>query len=163
LAYDRSYYNEDYTNRNDLDTISVARDDEYLYFRITTVADITAYTGTDSRWMNIWIKTQNGGTTNSLGYDYVINREVIDETRSKVLKATGDATYIQSGEAEYKASGNVMLVKVPLSALGLSKDNYDIEFKVSDNVKATAKSTILEFYNSGDSAPIGGLNYKFGY
>lgn len=117
----------------------------------------------DTEWMNIWIKTQNGGTKNSLGYHYVINREVIDGSRSKVLKSTGDASYEQAGEAEYKVSGNVMFVKVPLSALGLSEDNYDIEFKVSDNVKATVKTNILEFYNSGDSAPIGGLNYKFGY
>lgn len=163
LAYDRSYYNEDSSNRNDIDTIRVARDSEYLYFRITTLADITAYKDKDVKWMNVWIKTQNGGTTNSLGYDYVINRELIDDNRSKILRAIGNASYEQAGEAEYKVQSNVMLVKVPLSALGLSEKNYDIEFKVSDNVKATAKSTILEFYNSGDSAPIGGLNYKYGY
>ena len=113
--------------------------------------------------MNIWIKTQNGGTENSLGYQYVINREIIDGVRSRVLKSKGGADYKATGEAEYKVSGKVMLVKIPLSALGLSEKNYDIEFKVSDNVKATAKTDILEFYNSGDSAPIGGLSYKFGY
>lgn len=163
LSYDRSYYNEDDSNRNDIDTVQVARDSENLYFRITTVSDITAHSENDLKWMNIWLKTQNGGTKNSLGYDYVINREVIDGTHSKVLRSTGDATCEEAGRAEYQVQGKVMLVKIPLSALGLSKDNYDIEFKVSDNVKATAKTDILEFYNSGDSAPIGGLNYKFGY
>ncbi len=163
LSYDRSYYNEDDSNRNDIDTVQVARDSENLYFRITTVSDITAHAENDLKWMNIWLKTQNGGKRNSLGYEYVINREVIDGTHSKVLKSMGDATYEEAGKAEYRVQGKVMLVKIPLSALGLSKDNYDIEFKVSDNVKATAKTDILEFYNSGDSVPIGGLNYKFGY
>lgn len=163
LSYDRSYYNEDDSNRNDIDTIRVARDDAHLYFRITTADEITSYTSGDQKWMNIWIKTQNGGTENSLGYQYVINREIIDGVRSRVLKSKGGADYKATGEAEYKVFGKVILVKIPLSALGLSEKNYDIEFKVSDNVKATAKTDILEFYNSGDSAPIGGLSYKFGY
>ena len=163
ISYDRSYYNEDYTNRNDIDTVWVARDAEYLYFRITAAEDITAHSSGDLRWMNIWLNTQNSGTKNAIGYQYVINREILDGSRSKVLKATDSAKYEQTGEAEYAVSGNVMLVRIPLSALGLTEDNYDIEFKVSDNVKATANSDILEFYNSGDSAPIGGLSYKFGY
>lgn len=53
-----------------------------------------------------------------------------------------------------------MLVKVALKDLGLSSDNYHIEFKVADNVTAYDH---VELYRSGDVAPIGRLNYSYGY
>ena len=54
-----------------------------------------------------------------------------------------------------------MVVAVPLSALGLTAESCHIEFKVSDNV--TKCDDIMDYYVSGDSAPIGRLSYSYGY
>ncbi len=57
--------------------------------------------------------------------------------------------------------GNVMQVRIKLSDLGLSADDFYMQFKVTDNVKKA--SDPLSFYTSGDSAPIGRLSYTYGY
>ena len=54
-----------------------------------------------------------------------------------------------------------MLCAVPLSALGLTSDSCYIQFKVTDNVQNPGD--IMDYYVTGDSAPIGRLSYAYGY
>ena len=70
---------------------------------------------------------------------------------------------VDCGTADLFVEGNVMVVRAKLSDLGLSATNYDIEFKVTDNVKEADEFNYLDYYRTGDSAPIGRLNYKYGY
>lgn len=149
----------DNSGRNDIETVKVARDDEYLYFRVTTKDDITSYTDGDEKWMNILLKTDNG-TSLWNGYNYVLNRSVSGD-KTAVMKASRDGKSLEKcGEGEVKVYGKTMLVKVALKDLGLSSSNYHIEFKVADNVAAYDH---VELYRSGDAAPIGRLNYSYGY
>lgn len=149
----------DESGRNDIETVKVARDDEYLYFRVTTKDDITSYTDGDEKWMNILLKTDNG-TSLWNGYNYVLNRSVSGD-KTAVMKASRDGKSLEKcGEGEVKVYGKTMLVKVALKDLGLSSSNYHIEFKVADNVAAYDH---VELYRSGDAAPIGRLNYSYGY
>lgn len=158
--YDGGAKYEDYSNRNDIDKIQVARDYKNLYFRIQTVNDITEYRQGDLRWMNLRINTSNSKNKDAMGYEYLLNSKILEDNKSIVLRAGTDGKYKEIGKSEYSVSGNVMIVKVPLSLLGLNAAECEIEFKVTDNVKTT---NLLEYYVSGDSAPIGTLNYKFGY
>ena len=147
----------DATGRNDIDTISILHDAQYLYFRITCVEDITAYTAGDSGWMNLWLKTTHAGEELFCGYEYVINREG-DGNQSAVLNANGESV----GTADVNLYGNVMIVRIPLAAIGLSEQDYQIEFKVTDNVQ-DMENDPLNLYSTGDAAPIGSLNFSFGY
>mgnify|MGYP007049601001 FL=1 len=54
-----------------------------------------------------------------------------------------------------------MLLSVPLKALGLSADNCFVQLKVADNVQNPGD--IMDYYVTGDSAPIGRLSYTYGY
>ena len=67
----------------------------------------------------------------------------------------------KEGEADYKVFGNVMVVTVPLSLLGLTADDCYIRFKVCDNVQDPGN--IMSYYVTGDSAPIGRFAYSYGY
>jgi hypothetical protein len=78
-----------------------------------------------------------------------------------VEKSTGGYAWQTAGEASYTVSGNVMQISIPLSALGLTKDNCYVQFKVTDNV--TKYDDIMDYYVTGDSAPIGRLSYTYGY
>ena len=147
----------DTTGRNDIDTISILRDAEYLYFRIACVEDITAHKASDAGWMNLWIKTANAKDDLFCGYEYVINREV-SGSKSAILKAKGESV----GEADVNVLGKVMIVRMPLSAIGLDAHNYQIEFKVTDNVQ-DMENDPLNLYSTGDAAPIGSLNFSYGY
>lgn len=152
----KTYTNK--TNRNDIETIKVARDDDYMYFRVTCAADITAYQSGDEGWMNILINTDNANDTFN-GYNYVINRSVSGNV-TKVMKSKG-GKLTEVGEGEVYVYGEAMIVKVPLATLGLTFQNYHIQFKVADNIADF--SDYRSFYNTGDAAPIGRLNYEYGY
>ena len=147
----------DTTGRNDIDTISVLRDGEYLYFRISCVEDITAPKENDTGWMNLWLKTAHATDALLCGYEYVINRE-ISGSKSAILAANGQSV----GEADVNVLGKVMILRVPLSAIGLDEHEYQIEFKVTDNVQ-DMENDPLNLYSTGDAAPIGSLSFSYGY
>ena len=148
----------DNSNRNDIAEIRVAHDNTNVYFYIRTVDDVTAYNGTDKNWMNVFIST---GGANAFGdYDFVINRTPSVNGKTSVEKSTGGYNWESAGEAEYTVFGNVMQIAVPMTALGLDTENPAFSFKVSDNV--TKYDDIMDYYVSGDSAPIGRLSYRYG-
>ena len=148
---------KDTTGRNDIDTISVLRNEQYLYFRISCAEDITAYSEGDTGWMNLWIKTADASGDLFCGYEYVINRQVVGNV-SVVQNAKGESV----GEADVNVFGKVMIVRIPLDAIGLDKNDYALEFKVTDNVQ-DMENDPLNLYSTGDAAPIGTLNFSFGY
>ena len=147
----------DTTGRNDIDTIRILHDAEYLYFRIACVEDITAHKESDTGWMNLWLKTANAEGELFCGYEYVINRD-LNGSKSAILNAKGQSV----GEADVTVVGKVMIVRVPLTAIGLDAHNYQIEFKVTDNVR-DMENDPLNLYSTGDAAPIGSLNFSYGY
>ena len=158
---DRSMNYVDNTNRNDIDTITILRDEEYLYFRVTCVNDITAYTEGDTGWMNLWIRTDAAGKDTLNGYDFVINRQV-NGGKTEILRCKSAGDMASVGQGDVQVFGKVMIVRVPLEALGLNAANYHVQFKVTDNVQ-NVEEDILNLYSTGDAAPIGSLNFSYGY
>lgn len=161
LNFDASGNIEDYSNRNDIADVKVTRDSNYMYFRVTTKEDITKPDLSDKKWMNIWIRNSSSSPENGIGFQYVINKNLLTDGTAEIIKYDKNGKEVSAGTSEYSVDGNVMIVKVPLKAIGLSKTNYDIEFKVTDNVKND--KDILDFYCTGDSAPIGSMCYQYGY
>ena len=151
----------DTTGRNDIDTVSVLRDSEYLYFRITCVDAITAHEAGDHGWMNLWLKTGDAKGDLMGGYEFVVNYEV-NGNKSQILRCKSPADMQSVGEADVNVYGKAMIIRIPLKALGLSEHNYQVEFKVTDNVQNMIGDP-LNLYSTGDAAPIGSLNFSFGY
>lgn len=150
----------DYSNRNDIVETKVVHDAQNLYILIQTKEDITAYESGEN-WMNVLIKT--GASTSETsweGYDFILNRAPT-EGKASVEKSVGGWNWTSVGSADMRVSGNQMFITVPLSMLGLSEENFAFEFKVADNV--TNYKDIMDYYVTGDSAPIGRLNYAYGY
>ena len=131
-----------------------------LYFYIRTANDITPYNGTDVNWMNILIDT-DGKQTGFEGYDFAINRAPKEHGKTSVERSAGGWNWEKVGEATMTVDGNKMTISVPLSMLGLSASEFSFGFKVADNV--TNYKDIMDYYVSGDSAPIGRLRYSYGY
>lgn len=159
MAGDTVY--KDTTGRNDIDTISILRDDQYLYFRITCVDAITPHEAGDTGWMNLWLKTPRAEGDLMGGYEYVVNYEV-SEGKSRILRCKSPASMESVGEADVNVFGNAMIIRIPLQAIGLTRYEYQVEFKVTDNVQNMIADP-LNLYSTGDAAPIGSLNFSFGY
>lgn len=151
----------DTTGRNDIDTVTVLRDSEYLYFRITCVDAITEHQAGDHGWMNLWLKTAKAEGDLLGGYEFVVNYEV-NGNKSQILRCKSPADMQSVGEADVNVYGKAMIVRIPLEALGLSENSYQVEFKVTDNVQDMVNDP-LNLYSTGDAAPIGSLNFSFGY
>ena len=148
---------QDQSNRNDITDIKVAHNNTYLFFYVKTLEAITAYNGSDLNWMNIWIQTDSE-KSHFEGYNYVLNRHPKQGVTS-LERSTGGYQFELVGDVEYTIKDNVMQVAIPIELLGLSANNLHLAFKVSDNV--TNFSDIMDYYVTGDSAPIGRLSFYY--
>lgn len=149
----------DNSNRNDITDIKVIHDADNIYFYVQTLNEITAYQDGDLGWMNILINV--GAAENTFeGYSYVINRKPNGE-KTSLEKSLGGYNWELANEIDYVVSGNTITFSIPRTALQLDSKNVTFTFKVADNV--TNPEDIMNYYVSGDSAPIGRLSYSYGY
>ena len=149
----------DNSNRNDIVNVKVACDDENVYFLVETAADITEYNGTDRNRMNIFLSTKSSNKS-FYGFDYLINANPDGNGVRSVEKSKGGYNWESVGGAKYVVSGNKMQITVSRAILGLKGKTVSFNFKVSDNV--TKYDDIMDYYVTGDSAPIGRLAYSYG-
>ncbi len=161
------YGNLKYTEtsgRNDLIGAQVARDDEYVYFNVECAEDITPYT--DSLWMTLYIDSdqQNQGWET---FEYVINKSAASADTVVLEKFSGNGyESTKVADCAYTVDGRYMTVKVAKSDLGLSGNDFTINFSWTDNVHDEGdyekfSGDIMDFYISGDVAP--GARFKYSY
>ncbi len=154
------------SGRNDIIGAQVARDDEYVYFHVECAEDITPYT--DKLWMNLYIDAKGDGALDGWNsFDYVLNKTAPSATTAVLEKFTGtDYATEKVADVEYKVDGRTMTVKIAKSDLGLSGDDYTVNFAWTDNVHDEGNydaysGDIMDFYISGDVAPGGRFKYSF--
>ena len=161
------YGNHKYTEtsgRNDLIGAQVARDDEYVYFNVECAENITPYT--DSLWMTLYIDSdqQNQGWET---FEYVINKSAASADTVVLEKFSGNGyESAKVADCAYTVDGRYMTVKVAKSDLGLSGNDFTINFSWTDNVHdegdySKFSGDIMDFYISGDVAP--GARFKYSY
>lgn len=151
----------DTSNRNDIASVHVTHDEENLYVRVETAQPITEYNGTDVNWMNLFLQTEDGTENSFAGFQYVVNRSPDGKGDTTIERSKGGYQWESAGTAQYAVSENVILYSIPLSALGLDAENCYVRIKACDNV--THYDDIMDYYVSGDSAPIGRFAYSYGY
>ena len=127
-------------------------------FEVRTASDVIPYAQGDLNWMNILVKTDDS-SDKAFEYDYVINRYPTVNGVTTVERICADGRKVLSGKATYSVSGDILRVTVPFEALGLEAGDVHFGFKVADNV--ADPDDIMEYYVSGDSAPIGRLSFDY--
>ncbi len=157
-GFDLTMRYTDTTNRNDIANIEVSHTATDIIFKIYTAETLTRRVAEDKGYMNLLLNTYASGN-NFEGYQYAINRSA-DGNAASVEVCTGGYTWQEIGKATIAYGENFITLQVPRSVVGL-ENSIKFEFKVTDNV--TTPSDIMEYYVSGDSAPIGRLNYAYGY
>lgn len=163
-GYGSLHYTET-SGRNDIIGAQIARDGEYVYFLVECADNITPYT--DSLWMNLYIDSdQDNQGWNT--FEYVVNKSAASESTLVLEKFTADDSYASEkvADVEYKPDGRYMTVKIRKSDLGLSGDDYTINFSWTDNVHDEGdynkfSGDIMDFYISGDVAPGGRFKYSY--
>lgn len=154
------YLGTHYTNttgRNDILRAKVARDKEYITFYAQTDETLTSKDG--QNWMTLYINADRNHATGWEGYDFVVNRISPDEKAYLEYNDTGEWEWKALSEVEYSIQDNVLQVKIPREALGLTEDEIDIEFKWTDNIETAGDP--INFWVDGCSAPCGRFNYRY--
>ena len=148
----------DSSARNDIVEITVSESAAAVTFEVRTASDVIPYAQGDLNWMNILVRT-DGSSDKAFEYDYVINRYPTVNGVTTVERICADGRKVLSGKATYSVSGDILRVTVPFEALGLEAGDVHFGFKVADNV--ADPDDIMEYYVSGDSAPIGRLSFDY--
>jgi len=149
---------DNHTQRNVMDKIGVKHDSEYVSFTIRTKDQLTDPLGAGS-WMNIYLNTE-GGT----GYQYILNNATRKDGKTTLARVVGEgddltAVDIEGVNITYEVRGDVIHIKVPRAAIGIDKGAFTLWFKVADS--RVAYTAIEDFYDKGDVAPLGRLNFVY--
>lgn len=142
----------------------MARDDEYLYFHAECASDVVGLG--DDLWMTLYIDSnqENQGWET---FDYVINKSRATQNAVMLEKFTGNGYDTELvAECAYTLDGRYLTVKVRKADLGLSGDDFTVNFAWTDNVhdegqEGVFSGDILDFYISGDVAPGGRFKYSY--
>jgi len=146
------------TGLNDFERMKTAFDENNVYFYVQTVRPLQQV-NSENR-MTLYLRLPHN-TANSTwnGYHAVLNRTGGDTEHIVLEQCVGGWNWEKSGKVSYRMEGNQMHIAVPRAWLGLKDKPVALEFKWSDT--ATMDGGITPFYNDGDAAPIGRVNYVF--
>ncbi len=144
---------------NDIAEIRVTHDAENIYVLVACESDITANPEA-ANWMNLLIDVDGQENEAFYGYDYLINRQSSYTGQCSVEKLVAGSSvgFEMKGIANFTLSGKYMQYRIPKSALGID-GAFTIRFKVADNI--TDPWNMESYYTTGESAPVGRLNYIF--
>ena len=147
------------TGRNDIIEAKVAHDHGNIYFMAKTKNPLTPHTDPD--WMRLLIGAGKTADDNWEGYRYILNRISPTDKKAILEKSNGGWDWSAVGQVSYNigANGDMLAVEIPKSMLGISGDDFTIDFKWSDNTLAAGD--IMDFYQYGDTAPGGRFNYRY--
>ena len=149
---------DNHTQRNAIRKIKVKHDDDSLCFMIRTKQAVTAPDGTGA-WMEIYLNTEGGQ-----GYQYVLNVGAKADGTTGLARVTGagddlSREIIPGVTCFYDVDGDKLRVKVARKAVGLDHDHFTVWFKAADSTEPITQ--ISDFYEKGDAAPLGRLNYVY--
>jgi hypothetical protein len=145
------------SGRNDIIASKIAVDKKNIYFYVETSGSMTS--STDPNWMLLLIDADNDSGTGWFGYDYVINKNVIDGNITELMRYDPEKNeWMADGRLHYALKGNKMELAVPLKKIGLNNKAFIFDFKWSDNPKELKDP--ISLCTDGDTAPNRRFNYR---
>lgn len=153
----------DTTGRNDFVTCKVGVDAKNLYFLAETREDWTP--SSDPNWALLLVNTDQDYKTGWFGYDFLINKNVVDGSQTTMCRWVADANAPSGGKwkevakLEYAVEKNRLAVAVPRELLGATGDAVNFDYKWSDN--PTELKDPISLCVAGDTAPNRRFNYRF--
>ena len=156
----KGYGNTRYTNdsgRNDIVTCKVSVDPKMVNFYAQTNSALTPYTG--KNWMLLLIDADKNSSTGWFGYDYLINKDIIDGKTTTIMKYDSKKkSWMRIAKLSYRYSGNKLELAVPRKLLGLTGKKMTFDFHWADNPQDLVDP--ISLCVNGDSAPNRRFNYR---
>lgn len=154
-GYSGLHYKND-SGRNDIAMCKVAIDANIVCFYAETSQPLTPYTG--GNWMLLLIDADQNHNTGWYGYDYLINKKVVDANTTTLMRYSADKQWVEQAQLKYRYAGKSLELAVPRELLGTKGDTVSFDFHWCDN-PADLKDPI-SLCTNGDSAPNRRFNYR---
>jgi hypothetical protein len=147
------------SGRNDIVAAKVTHDSEHLFFYARARDAISPPAG--PAWMMLLIDSDCSHSTGWEGYDFVVNRQLVNPTTGRLERHAGGWNWESISELQFVVSEHEMHLAIPRRALGLEGEfrRLQIDFKWVDNVPANG--SIIALFTHGDAAPNGRFNYRY--
>lgn len=139
------------TGRNDIVASKFTYDSSNIYLWVKTRKPLTSWR--DKSWMLLFLQIPHASSSQWMGFNYVVDRQVLND-RTSIVEKDVDGKYLwtPAGKARICVKGNQMQMAIPRSVLGIKGSMpAEINFKWADNIRQDGKWT--DFYLNGDCAP----------
>ena len=156
------YAGVQYTNnsgRNDIVTAKVAVDKMNIHFYAETSNELTAHS--DNKWMLLLIDADKNPETGWYGYDFIVNKKVLDEKTTTLMRYQQDNAaqpWVEVATLDYRYAGKELELSVPRALLNLEGNALSFDFKWADNPSELEDPISLCL--NGDTAPNRRFNYR---
>lgn len=146
------------SGRNDIILSKVGVDKDNIYFYVETADKLTP--SSDPNWMLLLIDADNNASTGWYGYDFIINKNVVDAQSTELMRYdTQAAEWKKVQTLPYCVKDNQLELAVSRKDLELLGDSFVFDFKWADN-PADLKDPI-SLCTDGDAAPNRRFNYRY--
>lgn len=146
------------SGRNDIILSKVGVDKDNIYFYVETADKLTP--SSDPNWMLLLIDADNNASTGWYGYDFIINKNVVDAQSTELMRYdTQSAEWKKVQTLPYCVKDNQLELAVSRKDLELLGDSFVFDFKWADN-PADLKDPI-SLCTDGDAAPNRRFNYRY--
>lgn len=144
------------TGRNDIISSQVAISEDNVLFHVQTAGKLTPHS--DKNWMLLLIDADNNSETGWYGYDYIVNKRILSEKLSTLMRWNG-RKWVQVCNINYYYDNNQLEVTIPRKSMKLQgKDSITFDFKWCDNPQSLTDP--LSLCTDGDAAPNRRFNYR---
>jgi hypothetical protein len=145
----------DVSGRNDIVTCKVGVDNLNVNFYAETDQPLTP--SIDKNWMMLFIDADKNANTGWYGYDFMVNKKVIDSKITTLCRYDGKQ-WVEVARVNYHYKGNQLEVAIPRSLLKLKGSKLIFDYHWNDNAETLTDPISLS--TSGDSAPNRRFNYR---
>jgi hypothetical protein len=157
----KAYHYTQPAPKNFITDIKVTHDKENIYLLVNTKGKITDFDANSTNWMNLFIGVKGSKASSWEGFQYVVNRKPVSNTKTTLEKVAENGKYVftESSRIDYVVKDNTMQIKIPRKDIGIKKDDFTLYFKVADSIEK--EDDIMDYYVSGDSVPMGRLVFTY--
>jgi hypothetical protein len=148
---------ENQSGRNEFVQMKVACDDRSVFFYARTQAPISPPDG--SNWMMLLINADGRQDTGWEGFEFIVNRAVVNSTTTTLERNTGGWKWERVAEVPMQVCNNELHLAIPRSLLMIPSGPFRLDFKWVDNPQSPGDP--LDLYTSGDTAPQGRFRYRY--
>ncbi len=146
----------DVTGRNDIITCKIGVDEDNLYFFAETANDWTP--SSDPNWALLLINSDQDYSSGWYGYDYLINKNVINDSQTTLCRWNGKE-WEKLSILNYAVKDRLLDVVVPRKYVDSSGEEINFDYKWSDNAAELVDP--ISLCTAGDTAPNRRFNYRF--